>query len=64
MSDSPINWLYYTDTHGRTYVYLLQQGDLVKCQSRIAHRAHVGRLDLQAGKVSIGKKFLSPHPRF
>ena len=67
MSDSSINWLYstYTDTHGRTYVYTYyNKWDPVKRQSRIAQRAHVGRLDPQTGEVRIGKKFLSTHPEF
>lgn len=67
MSDSSINWLYstYTDTHGRTYVYTYyNKWDPVKRQSRIAQRAHVGRLDPQTGEVHIGKKFLSTHPEF
>lgn len=67
MQNSSINWLYstYTDTHGRTYVYTYyNKWDPVKRQSRIAQRAHVGRLDPQTGEVRIGKKFLSTHPEF
>lgn len=67
MTNPSINWLYstYTDTHGRTYVYTYyNKWDPVKRQSRIAQRAHVGRLDAQTGEVRIGKKFLSTHPEF
>lgn len=67
MTNPSIKWLYstYTDAHGRTYVYTFyNRWDPVKRQSRIAQRAHVGRLCPQTGEVRLGKKFLSTHPEF
>ena len=67
MTNPSIKWLYstYTDAHGRTYVYTFyNKWDPVKRQSRIAQRAHVGRLCPQTGEVRLGKKFLSTHPEF
>ena len=68
MTDSTdIKWNFssYTDKKGRTYIIsYYNKWDSVKKQSRVAKRIHVGRLNTDNGKVSLGKNYLEQHPEY
>ena len=68
MTDSTdIKWNFssYTDKKGRTYIIsYYNKWDSVKKQSRVAKRIHVGRLNTDNGKVSLGKTYLEQHPEY